>query len=149
MTERKGRKPAEEPVDEAGGGAMTGATGSLTPPTSEEPFIPAESREASGTGAGPASQGSVTTSLHRESAARHSEADQPASDAVEGGETEPATHGGGYGSAHGLAPGDEAYRMERRQMPADARTGKRKTRGARRTPVIGGDEERRPEEDRF
>ena len=44
-----------------GEGAMTGATGSLTPPASDEEFIPAERREVMGP-----DQGAVTLQQHVE-----------------------------------------------------------------------------------
>lgn len=74
------------------GGGLTGETGDLTA-GEDEPFIPAERREATD----PELEGAMTLRQRREADA-----------------TELADDGGGYGSTHGLAEDDPAYRMEAR-----------------------------------
>ena len=66
-----------------GEGAMTGATGSLTPPTSDEEFIPAERREVMGP-----DQGSVTLQQHVETGPASNDADQAVEDVAPPGEDE-------------------------------------------------------------
>jgi len=58
-----------------GEGAMTGATGSLTPPSSDEEFIPAERREVMGP-----DQGSVTLQQHVETGPASDDADEVVED---------------------------------------------------------------------
>jgi hypothetical protein len=58
-----------------GEGAMTGATGSLTPPASDEEFIPAERREVMGP-----DQASVTRQQHVETGPTSADADQGVED---------------------------------------------------------------------
>ena len=93
--------------NETGGGAMTGATGDLTPDDADEAFRPGELREV----ADPAHQAEVTSAQVHAAPAQHGET---------GGPTEPADRESGYGSEHGLSPDDPAYRMDTRPRPADA-----------------------------
>jgi hypothetical protein len=91
------------------GGGLTGATGALTPDATEEPFVPAELREI----ADPLRAGRVTEEL-----ARHAEhgAERGADDGRGPAVGEPtvlAEESGGYGSSHGLAADDPAYRLDR------------------------------------
>lgn len=86
------------------GGAMTGATGNLTPDGTEEPFVPAETREI----ADPRHQRDVTAAAGRAAPAQRGEVGDPG-----GGAEGDAPRDAGYGSEHGLAPDDPAYRMER------------------------------------
>jgi hypothetical protein len=60
---------------------MTGATGSLTPPASDEEFIPAERREVMGP-----DQGSVTLQQHVETGPTSNDADQAVEDVAPPGE---------------------------------------------------------------
>jgi hypothetical protein len=131
------------------GGAMTGETGDLTA-GEDEPFIPAERREASdpelegvmtlrqrqeadarhaGDTAemGPGAPGSATGPLQTERASGLTGLQGQASmgfsatpavgTAAGAGATELADRGGGYGSSHGLAEDDPAYRMEAHPRP--------------------------------
>ena len=90
-----------------GGGGLTGATGDLTPDESDEPFVPAERREQEGQHG----RGSVTYRQGVAAPAQRGEIGEPEADDT-GGPTNLATRESGYGSEHGLAPNDPAYRME-------------------------------------
>jgi hypothetical protein len=103
------------PPDDTGGGAMTGATGDLTPDDSDAAFVPGELREV----ADPAHQAEVTAAQGRAAPAQHGETGDPGMDEPSGGPTELAGRESGYGSEAGLSPGDPAYRMERRERPRD------------------------------
>ena len=97
------RQPAES------GGALTGATGSLTSSGfGTEPFVPGELREI----ADPNRAGRMTAELHA-----HAQQAQTDSAGMEegpraGGPTEMAQHSGGYGSTSGLSADDPAYRVD-------------------------------------
>lgn len=90
------------------GGGLTGETGDLTA-GEEEPFIPAERREATD----PELEGALTLRQRREADLRA----PSVGTAAGAGATELADRGGGYGSTHGLAEDDPAYRMEARPEP--------------------------------
>ena len=63
---------------------MTGATGSLTPPSSDEEFIPAERREVMGP-----DQGAVTLQQHVETGPTSDDAEQAVEDVPPPGEDRP------------------------------------------------------------
>jgi hypothetical protein len=90
------------------GGALTGATGDLTPDTTDDAFVPGERREI----AEPESRGAVTAEQGALAPAQSGDVGDPAGDQVEGGPTNMAERESGYGSEHGLSPNDPAYRME-------------------------------------
>jgi hypothetical protein len=130
---RRATRSPEGPGGEVGEGGMTGATGELTPESSAEAFVPAELREASGAD----HHADVTTAFHRSGAGL-----------VEGSEAPP---GGG-----GLAPNDPAYRMERHPSASEAEEAGEAGEGeVRREPSedahsrLGGDVQRRPEDEHF
>jgi hypothetical protein len=121
--------------DRRGSGALTGATGDLTPDDVDEPFVPAEQREI----ADPKRAREVTGSVHRRAAQRQAEANDAGS-LIDEEQIAPNDRDGGYGSARGLAPNDPAYRMEERpetvEAPAPAPPPPRQRRGE---PRLGGD----------
>lgn len=117
-------------------GALTGATGSLTPDDPDDAFVPAEAREI----AGPDAARDITAAAHRRREARNAEApDDPGRLRARGERTPPNARDGGYGSEHGLAGDDQAYREEEHLPPPP-----------RRTPSgtdLGGDQRRSPEDE--
>jgi hypothetical protein len=125
MTER------EHPEDDEG--AMTGATGALTPPDADEAFVPAERREIED----PFEGRRGTAALKRESEELSPDRGAPEVER-HGGPTNLAERNAGYGSEHGLSPGDPAYRMEEHLPPPDS--------GPPREPDEDGDERREGEE---
>lgn len=90
------------------GGALTGATGDLTPDSTDDAFVPGERREI----AEPKTRGAVTAEQGSHAPAQSGEVGDPAGERVEGGPTNMAERESGYGSEHGLSPNDPAYRME-------------------------------------
>ena len=114
-------------------GALTCATGNLTPEGSREPFVPAERREV----ADPEVQADVTVRQGANAPAQSGDVGEPGSERPEDGLTELATRESGYGSESGLSPNDPAYRMEsrpgRRSEPTHPDASDGETR-------IGGDE---------
>jgi hypothetical protein len=121
--------PDEEEVEHAGdrdpapsGGGLTSATGALTPDaTGTDPFIPGELREIED-----ATQGARMT----EAMARHAEEEEetntePPDHAGREGPTVMAQESGGYGSTHGLAADDPAYRLDRAPDPTPRSSGPR------------------------
>jgi hypothetical protein len=93
------------------GGAMTGATGHLTPDGPDEEFVPAERRAVDQ----PERSQTVITGARRRAAANRSPVDRPGSlDERPLSELAPNDRDGGYGSEHGLAPNDPAYDFEER-----------------------------------
>jgi hypothetical protein len=132
----RGRFPAP-PHDEGELGALTGATGSLTPDDPDGAFVPAETREVSDADAAR----DITAAAHRRRETRAAEApDQPGSLRSLGERTAPNDRDGGYGSEHGLASDDPAYREEEHLPPAPERTPGADTR-------LGGDVARAPEDE--
>jgi hypothetical protein len=128
--------------DRKGFGALTGATGSLTPDDVDEPFVPAEQREI----ADPRRARAVTASVHRRAAQRQAEPNDAGS-LIGKEQIAPNDRDGGYGSARGLAPDDPAYRMEERPEtvePPAAAPGPGRRRGE---PRIGGDATQDPEKE--
>ncbi len=115
------------------GGALTGATGDLTPDDTDQAFVPGERREIEDAG----SRAEVTYRQGVGAPAQHGEIGDPAGEDVDGGPTEMAQRESGYGSEHGLAPNDPAYRME--VHPPRHPEGADEQRPAGR-PRIGGDE---------
>jgi hypothetical protein len=105
------RKPFPAPPrSDQGLGGLTGADGSLTPDDPDDAFVPAETREVSEPGAARA----VTAAAHRRREAREGMlVDEPGSLIERGDDTAPIARDGGYGSQHGLAPDDPAYREEK------------------------------------
>jgi hypothetical protein len=121
-------------------GAMTGATGSLTPDDTDGPFVPAEQREISD----PGLARGVTASVHRRATRRQEEPNQAG--ALIGEDViPPNARDGGYGSARGLAPDDPAYRMEERPETVEPPVEGPKRR--RRKPALGGDVRSEPEKE--
>jgi hypothetical protein len=117
MTDRD-RPSSPEPElsrPEGDEGAMTGATGSLTPDSATDEFVPAERREISD----PAHLRDVTVTQRREGDRRHPDVGEPEDQPVRG-PTELANLDAGYGSEHGLRPDDPAYRMERHPSASEA-----------------------------
>ena len=128
MTERTGS-----------GGGMTGATGDLTPDENPEELVTGERREIED----PTAQAAVTQAQAHDAPAQAGSSGSPGSTADDEGPTELGTHDAGYGSEHGLAPNDPAYRMEQRE-PTTPAGGPKPQSGTR----IGGDEASE-EEERF
>jgi hypothetical protein len=122
---------------DAGGGGMTGATGDLTPDDSDRAFVPGERRELEDEDA----RAGVTARQGAGAPSQLGEVGDPAGDEVDGGPTNMAERGSGYGSEHGLSPNDPAYRMEVHRPAAPPQK-------TRPQPRIGGDE-RSESEERF
>jgi hypothetical protein len=118
--------------DRPGSGALTGATGDLTPDDVDEPFVPAEQREI----ADPKHARDVTASVHRRAAQRQAEPNDAGS-LIGEEQIAPNDRDGGYGSARGLAPDDPAYRMEERPETLEAPAPPPQRRGGE--PRLGGD----------
>jgi len=124
-------------------GGMTGATGSLTPDDPDEAFVPAETREVSD----PEAARDITAAAHRRREDRAAELpDDPGSLRARGAATPPNDRDGGYGSEHGLAGDDPAYREEEHLPPQPDGPAPGSTPGATR---VGGDEVRSPEDEHF
>jgi len=125
------------PNERADRGGMTGATGNLTSDVADEDFVPAETRELTD----PAAARQLTAASHRRAEERRTD-DAEAGQLLErGAETAPNERDGGYGSSKGLGVEDPAYRLEQHATPAQP---------AHRTAaetVLGGDEQRDPEEE--
>ena len=127
--------------DRRGSGALTGATGDLTPDDVDEPFVPAEQREI----ADPKRAREVTASVHRRAAQRQAEANDAGSLIGEEG-IAPNDRDGGYGTARGLAPDDPAYRMEERpEMVEEPAQAPPQRRGGE--PRLGGDVRQDPDKE--
>ena len=109
---------------------MTGATGDLTPDEIQRDFEPGEWREA----IDPAHHADVTQSQAARAPAQQGDIGDPGGDLEVGGPTNLATRDSGYGSEHGLAPDDPAYRMEVRPEGSEPHPA-----GTDREPRIGGD----------
>ncbi|HEX5579000.1 MAG TPA: hypothetical protein VFY43_04970 [Candidatus Limnocylindria bacterium] len=125
------------PDPRAEGGGLTGATGDLTSDLPDEDFVPAETRELTD----PQAARQLTAATHRRAEARRTERVEPGQLLERGDQTAPNDRDGGYGSAKGLAADDPAYRMEEHATPAaqpSARRGET---------VLGGDEQRDPEDE--
>jgi hypothetical protein len=118
---------------EISGGAMTGATGDLTPDDTDRAFEPGELREV----ADAAHHADVTQAQAGSAPAQEGETGDPGGP-EDGGPTNLAARDDGYGSRHGLSPDDPAYRMERHPSPTPASGGG----GSAGEPStrIGGDE---------
>jgi hypothetical protein len=125
-----------------GGGALTGATGDLTPDHAARPFEPGERREIDDA----ETRGRVT---HEQSLLASTNADdsgEPGWGPDEGDPTD-APRDDGYGSTRGLSPQDDVYRMERHAPPPIIEpAGSSRQDGE---PRIGGDETIEAEADRF
>ena len=139
MDERDPRFPAPPSGETEGAGAMTGATGSLTPDDADEAFVPAETREISDA----AAARDVTAAAHRRREARNADrTDEPGRLRERDDRTAPNDRDGGYGSETGLAGDDPAYREEAHLPPI-------KRPGPEGPTRIGGDEVRSPEDEHF
>jgi hypothetical protein len=108
-------------------GALTGATGDLTPDDADMAFVPGERREVSDAD----HQADVTTMQGAQAPSQSGEVGSPGADRPEDGPTELADRESGYGSEHGLSPEDPAYRMEARPRASTSPSGSE--------PRIGGD----------
>jgi hypothetical protein len=126
--------------DKRGSGALTGATGSLTPDDVDGPFVPAEQREI----ADPKHARAVTASVHRRATQRQAEPNDAGS-LIGEDQIAPNDRDGGYGSARGLAPDDPAYRMEERPETVEAPAAPPPRRG--REPRLGGDVRQDPDKE--
>ncbi len=124
---------------EVGGGGMTGATGDLTPESTDEAFDPGERREAED----PRHAGQVTSSQIRRAPAQAGDVGDPEA-LPEGGLTNLAERGPGYGSEHGLNPADPAYAFDRHPTPMDVEGPDEPA--DRRETRLGGDERTDAEE---
>lgn len=139
MNERDPRFPAPPSGDAGGTGAMTGATGSLTPDDADDEFVPAETRELTDATAAR----DLTAAAHRRSQERSlRQPDEPGRLLEREERTAPNDRDGGYGSERGLAGDDPAYREEAHLPPASRPDPGGRTR-------IGGDEVRSPEDEHF
>ena len=121
---------------------MTGATGELTPESSQDAFVPAERREASSAD----HQADVTATFNREGARLVEEG----ADAV--GEPDPADDAAGRSEApRGLPSHDPAFRMERHPSASETEEagGDRQRPDAEGDPRLGGDVQRDPKEEHF
>lgn len=121
-------------------GGLTGATGRLTPDDPDDAFVPAETREINDAEAAR----DVTAAAHRRREERVAgAADDPGSLRALGEDTPPNDRDGGYGSEHGLAADDPAYRQEEHLPPPPGPAPGAGGGGTR----IGGDEVRSPEDE--
>jgi hypothetical protein len=131
------------PAPPSGGeelGGLTGATGRLTPDDPDGAFVPAETREVSDADAAR----DITAAAHHRREDRAAELpDEPGSLRALDERTPPNDRDGGYGSEHGLAADDPAYREEE-HLPPPASGPPGQAPGATR---IGGDEVRAPEDE--
>lgn len=119
-------------------GALTGATGSLTPDDPDAEFMPAETREVTDAEAAR----DITAASHRRREQRTAGApDQPGSLRAREQRTAPNDRDGGYGSEHGLAGDDPAYREAEHLPPTSA--AKEPATGTQ----LGGDVARAPEDE--
>ena len=108
------RRPSPPPDDGGRLGGLTGATGNLTPDDPDEAFVPAETREVTD----PASALDITVAAHRRREERNAaQTDDPGHMRARGERTAPNDRDGGYGSEHGLATNDPAYREEEHLPP--------------------------------
>jgi hypothetical protein len=131
------RFPAPPDADEDLG-ALTGATGSLTPDDPDGEFMPAETREVSD----PEAARAITAASHRRREQRTAGAPDEPGGLRAGEEWEaPNDRDGGYGSEHGLAGDDPAYREAEHLPPASA--AEEATTGTQ----LGGDVARAPEDE--
>ncbi|MGH2445001.1 MAG: hypothetical protein ACRDGD_03055 [Candidatus Limnocylindria bacterium] len=121
--------------DRTGGGAMTGATGHLTPPDSDEAFVPGELREIGDSG----HHADVTAAQGRKAPAQQGEVGEPG-DPVDG-PIGAAPRDAGYGSEHGLSPDDPAYRVERHPSASEADEETPRRKAARTDTDTHGDRE--------
>jgi hypothetical protein len=134
--------------DEPGGGGMTGATGKLTPDSSDDEFAPAEWRESVGSG----EERNVTAAVRRESDQLHAGAIDDPERLRLGDPHDYSTRDAGYGSEHGLSASDPAYRMEHHPSAAESDEdveGRRPEPPSGPGPQLGGDVQRSPEDEHF
>jgi hypothetical protein len=136
------RRPAA-PHDGGQLGGLTGATGNLTPDDPGAAFIPAETREVTD----PASAGELTAAAHRRREERNARlSDEPGHLRARGERTAPNDRDGGYGSEHGLAANDPAYREEE-HLPPPRVTGPGSGSGSAGPTRLGGDVAGSPEDE--
>jgi hypothetical protein len=137
MQNQDPRFPAPPSGETEGAGALTGATGNLTPDDAEDAFVPAETRELTDA----AAARDVTAAAHRRREARNADrTDEPGRLLERGERTAPNDRDGGYGSEAGLAGDDPAYREDAHLPPEQKPAGSGATR-------IGGDEVHSPEDE--
>ncbi|MEO8510647.1 MAG: hypothetical protein ABI534_05330 [Chloroflexota bacterium] len=121
------RHPDDEEVEHSGerrpaesGGALTGATGSLTSGDfGTEPFVPGERREIDD----PIRAGRMTDALARHAGVEPAGSRLDAKDAADPGAVQGS---GGYGSSQGLSPDDPAYRVDRQPDASPHASGSRR-----------------------
>ena len=133
------------PDERADRGGMTGATGNLTSDTADEDFVPAETRELTD----PEAAGQLTAATHQRAEERRAEGTEPGQLLERGDQTAPNDRDGGYGSAKGLSADDPAYRLEEHGTPAERHSPGRHSPARGAETVLGGDEQRDPEEEHF
>lgn len=112
-----------------GGGGMTGATGDLTPDTTDDAFVPGELREV----ADPEEHARLTREQGAHAPSQQGEIGEPEAQPMRR-PTDLAGRNEGYGSTHGLRADDPAYRMEGHGFEPGRR------RDHTDQTVIGGDE---------
>jgi hypothetical protein len=138
-------RDVERRSTEAPQGAMTESTGSLTPDRADEEFVPAETAGIND----PGRTHDLIVSARRRRQHHTGRPDRPGELMDAGTEMPPNDRDGGYGSQHGLAGGDPAYRVEERPVePSEAEPVAQEdepTAGS----DLGGDEQRAPEEEHF
>lgn len=123
------RHPDDEEVEHSGerhpaesGGALTGATGSLTSGGfGTEPFVPGELREIED----PTRAGRMTDALARH-AGHEQEAAASRADVPDTADPGAAQGAGGYGSSQGLSTDDPAYRVDRQPDASPHASGSRR-----------------------
>jgi hypothetical protein len=144
---RRATRPPEGPGGEVSEGGMTGATGELTPESSQVAFIPAERREA----ASAEHQADVTAAFNREGASLVEADTDAAAEPDPTGEGADATDVARAEAPRGLPSNDPAFRMERHPSAseADEVTGRVKHSVPDAEPRLGGDVRRDPEEEHF
>jgi hypothetical protein len=132
-------RDVERRSTETGQGAMTDSTGSLTPDSADEEFVPAETAGIND----PGRTHDLIRAARRRRQHQSARPDQPGELMAAGTDMPPNDRDGGYGSQHGLASGDPAYRVEER---ADERPSP-SAGDASDAPDLGGDERRSPEDE--
>lgn len=123
----KQHHPDQEEVEHTGdrrpgtsGGGMTGATGNLTSDAfGTEPFVPGELREIED----PTRAGRLTEALARHAGHEGEGTGMEPLPPAEAGGSGAAQGSGGYGSSHGLAADDPAYRLDEEPDPTSRASG--------------------------
>ena len=133
-------RDVERRSTETGQGAMTDSTGSLTPDSADEEFVPAETAGIND----PGRTHDLILAARRRRQHQSERPDQPGELMAAGTDMPPNDRDGGYGSQHGLASGDPAYRVEERSDERAALPERHHVGGAAE---LGGDERRAPEDE--